>query len=451
MADPTLEPNASAKSCIVNLLNTVLGAGMLAMPYAFSCNGVALGLVVLILSALASATGLYLQSRCAIYVEQGQASFFSLAQITYPSLGVLFDIAIAIKCFGVGVSYLIIVGDLMPQVTGTEFLSRAGWISVALVVLLPLCYMRRIDSLRYSSILAMASALYLVCLVVVHYALADIDPDLRGPVSMTQPRGLLDVLRALPIIVFAYTCHQNMFSITNEIKDRSQNNLIRVVVSTIGTACAVYITIGLSGYFTYGDYVTGNIVAMYPPSISSTIARLAMCILVLLGYPLQCHPCRASLNHIIYHIRTKSSSESPPTPAAPPMPTFTFIGLTTLILSLSYITALSVSSLAKVLGIVGATGSTSISFILPGLFAHKILRRPPPDFKPTDSPVSTRPLPPHQLHGANSNARPSSRSRLLDSLNPLRNATNRQLRSVALFLSVWGVIVMIVSLTAAFI
>jgi amino acid permease len=31
-------------------------------------------------------------------------------------LGVFFDIAIAVKCFGVAVSYLIIIGDLMPQV-----------------------------------------------------------------------------------------------------------------------------------------------------------------------------------------------------------------------------------------------------------------------------------------------------------------------------------------------
>lgn len=49
-----------------------------------------------------------------------------------------------------------------------------------------------------------------------------------------------------------------------------------------------------------------------------------------------------------------------------------FAILTTFILILAYITALSVTSLARVLAFVGSTGSTSISFILPGLFYYKI-------------------------------------------------------------------------------
>jgi amino acid permease len=51
----------------------------------------------------------------------------------------VFDAAIAIKCFGVGVSYLIIIGDLMPGVVrgfvgddvgNAEFLlDRRFWIT----------------------------------------------------------------------------------------------------------------------------------------------------------------------------------------------------------------------------------------------------------------------------------------------------------------------------------
>lgn len=49
-----------------------------------------------------------------------------------------------------------------------------------------------------------------------------------------------------------------------------------------------------------------------------------------------------------------------------------FATITTAILVLSYITALTVSSLDRVLAYVGSTGSTAISFILPGLFYYKI-------------------------------------------------------------------------------
>src|ERR1700709_1973157 len=78
--------------------------------------GILLGSIVIVWSGMVAAFGLYLQTRCAKYLERGTSSFFALSQITYPNAAVVFDAAIAIKCFGVGVSYLIIIGDLMPGV-----------------------------------------------------------------------------------------------------------------------------------------------------------------------------------------------------------------------------------------------------------------------------------------------------------------------------------------------
>ena len=49
-----------------------------------------------------------------------------------------------------------------------------------------------------------------------------------------------------------------------------------------------------------------------------------------------------------------------------------FAILSTTIIVMSYLTAMTVSSLERVLAYVGSTGSTSISFILPGLFYYKI-------------------------------------------------------------------------------
>lgn len=102
---------------IVLLMHSkVIGSGVLAMPKALSHMGILLGTSVILWSGLTAAFGLYLQSRCARYLDRGGSSFFALSQITYPNAAVIFDAAIAIKCFGVGVSYLIIIGDLMPGV-----------------------------------------------------------------------------------------------------------------------------------------------------------------------------------------------------------------------------------------------------------------------------------------------------------------------------------------------
>lgn len=86
------------------------------MPRALSQMGILLGTFVILWSGITSGFGLYLQTRCARYIDRGNASFFALSQLTYPNASVIFDAAIAIKCFGVGISYLIIIGDLMPGV-----------------------------------------------------------------------------------------------------------------------------------------------------------------------------------------------------------------------------------------------------------------------------------------------------------------------------------------------
>ena len=82
--------SAGWTSSVINLSNTILGAGVLAMPHAMSVSGMFLGTLAIVFSAVASSTGLYLQSLCARKVERGQASFFTIAQKTYPDLSIVF-------------------------------------------------------------------------------------------------------------------------------------------------------------------------------------------------------------------------------------------------------------------------------------------------------------------------------------------------------------------------
>lgn len=180
--------------------------------------GITLGTFVILWSGLAAAFGLYLQSRCARYLDRGTASFFALSQITYPNAAILFDAAIAIKCFGVGVSYLIIIGDLMPGVVrgfnenaeNVPFLvDRHFWVTVFMLVVIPLSYLRRLDSLKYTSVVALVSIAYLVVLVEYHFVLGDTKAD-RGPIRVIRWGGLVPTLQSFPVIVFAYTCHQNV-------------------------------------------------------------------------------------------------------------------------------------------------------------------------------------------------------------------------------------------------
>ncbi|CAD0021779.1 unnamed protein product, partial [Aureobasidium pullulans] len=351
---------ASWLSSVINLVNTIVGAGVLAMPSALSNMGIFLGIFVIIWSGITSGFGLYLQTRCARYLDRGNASFFALSQITYPNAAVIFDAAIAIKCFGVGISYLIIIGDLMPGVVrgftdtpAAEYLlDRHFWVTAFIII-------------------ALISIGYLVVLVVYHFAKGD-DMGLKGDISLSPDKGIVPVLASFPVIVFAYTCHQN-------IEDNSSFKTGSVVLASIGSSGSIYLLVAITGYLTFDI-----------PSVASTIGKAAIVVLVMFSYPLQVHPCRASVDAVLkwrpagrkqpdYASANGSPSRSTLlNPASNAqrgrgeMSDRRFAVITTVIIILSYIVAMTVSSLSVVLAYVGSTGSTSISFILPGLFYYKI-------------------------------------------------------------------------------
>ncbi|TKA67390.1 hypothetical protein B0A55_07826 [Friedmanniomyces simplex] len=382
---PGTAGSASWASSVINLVNTIVGAGVLAMPHALSNMGIILGTVVILWAGLTAGFGLYLQTRCARYLDRGAASFFALSQITYPNAAVLFDAAIVVKCFGVGVSYLIIIGDLMPGVVrgfgepgeAVYLVDRHFWVTAFMLIVIPLSFLRRLDSLKYTSVIALVSIAYLVVLVVYHFASGDTLSE-RGNVNVVKWQGAIPTLASFPVIVFAYTCHQNMFSILNEIADNRPFRTASVVSASIGSAASIYILVAITGYLSFGDNIMGNIVAQYTPSVFSTIGRAAIVVLVMFSYPLQSK--REGRNDEFTPASGSSSRSSllngtqkvPIRPKPEDMSELRFAVITTAIIILSYVVAMTVSSLDKVLAYVGSTGSTSISFILPGLFYYKI-------------------------------------------------------------------------------
>ncbi|KAJ3076647.1 hypothetical protein HDU98_001657 [Podochytrium sp. JEL0797] len=366
-----VDATGTTLSSAVNITNTILGSGMLAMPKALASTGLGLGSLMIALSGCASAFGLTLLTHCASKIGR-HSSFFQISKLTYPQAAIWFDLAIAVKCFGVSVSYLVIIGDLLPSVmhslypdTPADFLIfRKGlWITLAMVPLVPVAFAKRLDSLRYTSGLALCAVVYLVCIVFGYF----VAPGAHGMPKRPEWSEVVWVkvdssfLKTLPIFVFAFTCHQNIFSVHNELIENSVSHVKRVIHLSILTAFSVYQLIGIMGYLTFGNAVSGNVVSMYPPGALITGGQISLAVLFLLSYPLQCHPARASLEKVLTGGNT-----------AIQMTEFRFTAITTGLLVGSYLIAISVDDLSTVLALVGATGSTTICYILPGLLYYKL-------------------------------------------------------------------------------
>lgn len=362
---------------VINLVNTALGAGMLALPYAYKCQGITLASFNILFCAFLTGVGLMLQVYISGFLPAKQSSFFQASKITYPSLAILFDVAIALKCFGVCISYLVISGDLMPMVTayfGFET-SRLTWLLLSMVVVSPISYKRSLSSLKNVSIVALSSVVYLVVVVVGHFLVGDTQDEL-GPISVFRPESAKGVITTLPIIVFAFTCAQNMFSSINEMADRRFNSYSAVVVSSMAISAVVYITVGLSGYLSFGSYVSDNIISMYKPSLSTTIGRFAIVVLVLLSYPLMLNPARVSIENVLDVTRHVSAVDENAQLLRYDHTHSRKLNIitTTTILVLSFVLASTLNSLELILSFVGATGATSVSFIFPGIFGYALAK-----------------------------------------------------------------------------
>ncbi|CAI5756559.1 unnamed protein product [Candida verbasci] len=390
---------ASSISSSISLIKTIIGAGLLSMPLAYSTEGIIFGTIIIIIAALTSGYGLFLQCYVSKYIPVGHATFFNLCSITYPHLSVIFDIAIAIQCFGCAVSYLVLIRDIMPGIiTSLPYIKpeyySTFWLIVSLFFTIPLSFLSNLDSLKYTSILALIAIFYMSILVVVHYFIQDIP---REGIIILMPTSLTNVFSTFSIIVFAFTGHQNMFSIINEAKDKSLINLSKLINIAILSSSLSFIIVGLTGYLTFGSNVNGNIILSYPNGLSTTIGKLCIVFMITFSFPLMLHPARISINNIYYWIKTNLrnkeeeeeeeevnesttllNTENDETTIIKsnhfvPFSDESFKIITISLLFIGYVLALSVKSFALVLAIVGATGSTAISFILPGLFGYKLI------------------------------------------------------------------------------
>jgi amino acid permease len=171
----------------------------------------------------------------------------------------------------------------------------------------------------------------------------------------------ISLLKMLSITTFAYTAHVQALSVANEVTVYSQPKMDMIIGTGIFLCGIVYVAVGLLGYIAFGDDVEGNVILAYPPTILVDLARIAMCGLVAISYPLMCKPGRDSFISLLKNSRYKESAET----------NTTYYSFTIGFLGLSYIIALSVvnnpMALDLILSLIGATCSTVIAYIIPTL------------------------------------------------------------------------------------
>ena len=335
---------------------------------AISQSGYALSIIFFLIFSFLSATGLHLSMAAAKTISP-IASYYSMGKASLPKVKKLVDLAVAVKCFLVGTSYLIVIGDNVPPVvheftpketleTNDWLLDRRFWIFIfCAMFIFPVVALKRMNALKYTSMVSLLCFAY-ITIIVVLFAFKVMDPVTNQSNKMRAFPSDISFMKVIPIFIFSFTCHQNAFSITNELKNNTLSRLSIVIVNSITGCLIIYCAVGYCGYYTYGDEVEDDILVNYPEIVPVAVVRIALSIAIAWSYPLQLHPTRNCLSSFIWNAECAKISD------------LKFYLLTYAITLGSFVISMLVDSLGIMLSVVGSCVSPIISFILPGIFYY---------------------------------------------------------------------------------
>lgn len=364
---------ANFTASYVNLVKTIIGSGILALPAALVTLGLFPGIFMMFVAAGLCVLGLHLLNVAAMQLGR-KSSFSGLCSITYPQAAFAFEFAIAIKCIGAGISYLSIAGKtsralaeelLVPSLGSTGFFaslaqSKAFWTLFWAVLISPICLMRKMDSLKYTSFAGLATVLYLVLLTVWNYYKNPAASFANIPLVPAQ--FTWGICSAYSMFVFAFTCHHNILAIQNEAKDNTPSGMMSIVGSSVVTSAVPYFIVSIFGAATYGNGVKGVILDSFPTDqLPFIIARFMYVFLLVLSFPLQVFPCRICIEKMTLTALPHFSKKNSLYLAS----TFGIIVLCTAVGALDY-------EITLALKWVGATAGTFICYFLPAIIYNKL-------------------------------------------------------------------------------
>jgi amino acid permease len=285
---PAVPPTADIFSSFINLTNTIIGSGVLGIPFAFANTGWVLGGVLMLIASSASIFSLHLLAACALAVD-GTPTLYSVTELTMPKFSGLVDLAVVISCFGACTSYLIVIGDLMPDVLSSmgasgTILNRELWIAIGFGIVAPLSCLKSLDALKYTSVASVLFVVFLTGIIIAFSAhiagldpCADIDADDTCVGDKSNVVMSMNTGRVFSIFIFAFTCQQNIFGIAAEIRDPSLSRLNIVILMSIAVTLVIYLVVACCGYSTFGGNVDPNILVSYPGAVINVCSCLVVC------------------------------------------------------------------------------------------------------------------------------------------------------------------------------
>ncbi|KAL9243751.1 hypothetical protein vseg_017602 [Gypsophila vaccaria] len=362
---------------VFNLSCSMIGAGIIGLPAALKVLGVIPGVLMIVASGLLTRYSIAILLR---FSDNGRE--YTYGKLMGDAFGrsgeVLLQICIIINNLGSTMIYLIIIADVLSTSTSSgihhtgileELFGQHWWtgrnfvlIFLVSFVLIPTTWVKRLESLKYTSGIAVGLTLYFILIVIgvttYKLALGAIEPPALLP-TMDGLGSILSLFSAVPVLVCAFICHFNVHAIQQDLKDPSQ--ITGVVKSSISLCTMIYLMTGLFGFLLFGDATASDILSNFDldlgvpySSLLNTMVRLSYATYIILVFPVVFYALRLNFDGLVFNKAVPLESDDQRF-------AITTLGLLLVIL----LGATSISSIWVAFQFIGATVGALILFIFP--------------------------------------------------------------------------------------
>lgn len=366
--------------------NTILGPGLVGLPWAVAQCGMVPGMIIMVLSALTSLLGMHCLAATAAKVApalkdhpRGLTLNTICQHVNAKVLQVTFDVGLVIGILGAIISSVMIAGDSLAQ--NLPGLTRNQWILlVFFIVAGPLSFFKKLEFLRFSSSLSLATCMYIACLVGSAPFRGDFPQEEIGNFQANRfGENDLSILQAIPIFIYCMCGHPSVISVANELQNLTTARMDTVLAMSVAAACIISGSISWGAYSTFGDATPKDVLSFFPESIFSSIARIGITVVCVAFYPLLVNPLRAVVLGWVASSSPATKSEGLLGGDGAPAKEFARISdawhwvITAVIGAISLGTALSTTNLGQVFSLSGATGFALICHVCPAALFLKVV------------------------------------------------------------------------------
>ena len=339
------------------------------MALACSKFGILPGTFALCVAAGITWLSLHVLSILALEFRAENPSFYSVSEKIMPRARWVVDVALIINCFGAAIAYVITSGQLMSFAIIAMFKldGENSWLgqnhiammvqAVMILSLAPLCMMKEISATKVPNLIGLTCLLYIV---VTTFFYTDLSVN-AGDSSLLYPGNAFLAMGSFPTFIFAFACQQNVFSVSNELRDANMKRLGVVSAASTATGFLVYVPMMLLPFMTFGRGVQSNYLYNLDSKdgnvdIPIIIAFVGASLSVSISYVLQVQPVRRSLVSLIYGSEPLTGSKE----------ARVRVGIVTLILLSTYGLAVGIGSdLSLPINLAGLLGGNTMCFVMP--------------------------------------------------------------------------------------